>query len=135
MGNFKRTSVHEEMLDTTGMQQQHKELRSKRAIMSGEQDNTSQDLQVDRRARDHEMNCCVTCQDLKNECQNIVEELATAEMKEETVHSLRARDIEMPATVRSFVCTDQERRNGGTPVGHSGQIALKREQSSIVSHF
>jgi hypothetical protein len=26
----------------------------------------------------------------------------------------------------------QERRNGGTPVGHSGRIALKREQCHIT---
>jgi hypothetical protein len=64
-----------------------------------------------------------------------VEEPATAETKEETAHSLRARDVEVPATVRSIAHTDQKRRNGGMPVGHSGQIALRRDQSSMVSHF
>jgi hypothetical protein len=35
------------------MEQQHRELRHKRAITSGEQENTQQDLQADHRAGDY----------------------------------------------------------------------------------
>jgi hypothetical protein len=70
---------------------------------------------------------------LKNEFQNIVKEPATAQMKEETAHSSRARDVGASATLRSFACTEKKKkkRNGGMPVGHSGQIALRREQCRV----
>jgi hypothetical protein len=57
----------------------------------------------------------VFCQVLENECQDLVEGPATAEVKEETAHSLRAGDVGAPATPRCVVPTDQKRRNGGTP--------------------
>jgi hypothetical protein len=52
---------------------------------------------------------------LENECQDLVEEPATAETKGETAHSLRAGDVGAPSTPRSVVPTDQKRRNGSTP--------------------
>jgi hypothetical protein len=51
--NLKRMDVWEEASVTTGLQQQHKELRPKRVIMSGKQENTERDLQADHRAGDH----------------------------------------------------------------------------------
>jgi hypothetical protein len=39
-----------------------------------------------------------------------VEELATAQAKEETTHSLRARVVGVPATLRSFVSIDQKEK-------------------------
>jgi hypothetical protein len=63
--------------------------------------------------------------DSKNECQDIVEELATAQAEEETAHGLRARDVRAPATLRGFAHTNQKGRNDGKPV------ALRREQCGI----
>jgi hypothetical protein len=48
--NFGRTNVQEEMLGATETQQRHKEPRSKRAIISGKQENTQKDLQAGCRA-------------------------------------------------------------------------------------
>jgi hypothetical protein len=70
-------------------------------ITSGKQQNAQQDNQPDRRAGDHEANSHVFCQDSKYEFQN-TDEPATAQMKEETAHSLTARDVVAPATLRSF---------------------------------
>jgi hypothetical protein len=47
---------------------------------------------------------------LKNECQDIVEELATARVKEETTHSWNVRDVGAGATLGSFACTDRKIR-------------------------
>jgi hypothetical protein len=44
------TDIHEETSGATGMQQRHKEPRSRRAIISRKQDNTEQGLQEDCRA-------------------------------------------------------------------------------------
>jgi hypothetical protein len=46
----------EDMLGATGMQQWHKEPRPKRAITSGKQENTQQNLQADHRAGDRKAN-------------------------------------------------------------------------------
>jgi hypothetical protein len=81
--NLKQMDVGEETLGATEMQQLHKEPRPKRAITCGKQENTQQDLQADRRAGDHEVNSWVFCQDLKNECQNIVQDQATAQTKKD----------------------------------------------------
>jgi hypothetical protein len=67
-------------------------------------------------------------QTLKNKLQDIVEEAATAQVKEETTSNLRSRDVGAPITLRSFAHTDWKRRNGCLPVGYSGQEALSREQ-------
>jgi hypothetical protein len=56
------------------------------------------------------VNIRVFCQDSKNEYQNIVEEPATTKTKEETAHTLRAKDVGAPATLRSFVRTDWRRK-------------------------
>jgi hypothetical protein len=57
---------------------------------------------------------------------------APSEIKEETAHRLIIRDKGVPpATLRIFASTDWKRRNGGMLVGHSGRIALRREQCSV----
>jgi hypothetical protein len=54
-------------------------------------------------------------QDFKNECQDIVKELATTQVKEETIHSWNVRDVGAVATLGSFAHSDRKRRNGGMP--------------------
>jgi hypothetical protein len=49
------------------------------------------------------------------ECQDIVEELATAQEKEETAHSVRDGDVGAQAILGSFAFS-QKRRNGGKSV-------------------
>jgi hypothetical protein len=56
------------------------------------------------------VNSWVFHQDSKNECQDIVEELATTKTEEETASSLRARDVEASATLGSFAHTDQKKK-------------------------
>jgi hypothetical protein len=82
-------------------------------------------------AGDRQDSSGVFYQDSKNECQDIVEEPTTAHVKEETTHSLRARDVAALVTLGSFFWTDQKRRNGSMPVGYSGQAVLKREQCGM----
>jgi hypothetical protein len=105
-GNLERRAIQEEMYGATRMQQRHEEPRPKRPITSGKQENAQQNFQAAQRAGDREANSQVFCQDSKNECQNIVEEPAITQTKEETAHSLRARDgasatlIILPAPTR-----------------------------------
>jgi hypothetical protein len=70
-------------------------------------------------------------QDSKNKCQNVAEELATTQVKEETTHSWRARDVGTPATFGSSACTDRKRKNANTPVGYFGRAALRREKCGM----
>jgi hypothetical protein len=51
-----------------------------------------------------------------------VEEPATAQAKEETTSSLRARYVGALANLKSFACTDWKRRNGGKPVGYLSSL-------------
>jgi hypothetical protein len=81
----------------------------KRVITSGKQENTQQDLQADCRTGDHEANSQVFCQDSKNKCQNIVEEPATAQTKEEIEHNLRAMDVGALITLGTFAHTDRKK--------------------------
>jgi hypothetical protein len=67
-------------------------------ITSGKQKNTQQ-----------EANGWVFCQDSKNECQNILEEPATTQTKEEIAHSLGAMYVGALTTLRTFACTDQKK--------------------------
>jgi hypothetical protein len=75
---------------------------------------------------------------------DIVEEPATAQAKEETTYSLRAREVEARTTLGTFARsprkeggetghrynkhTSRGRRNGGTPASSSGRIALRSKQ-------
>jgi hypothetical protein len=63
-----------------------------------------------------------------------VEEPATAQVKEETTHNWRARDVGAPATLRSFARTIGK-EDGGTPGqartlsgNHLGQATLRLVQ-------
>jgi hypothetical protein len=76
--------------------------------------------QAGSHAGDHQVSSRVFHQYLKSECQDFVEKLATAQVKEETTHSLRARDVVAPTTLGSFFCTNRKRRNSGMPVGYLG---------------
>jgi hypothetical protein len=58
-------------------------------------------------------------------------ELATAEAKEETTHSLCVGALRAPATSGYLLCVNG--RNGDTLVGYSGQALLKREECGIFS--
>jgi hypothetical protein len=48
--------IQEETPGATAMQQRHKEPRPEKAITSGKQENTEQDLQADHRAGDRNAN-------------------------------------------------------------------------------
>jgi hypothetical protein len=81
----------------------------------------------------------VFCQNSKNECHDIMEELASTQMEEETTSSLRTRDVGALATLRSFARTIKK-DDGGTPgpgrtlSGNcSGQAPLRREQLERIT--
>jgi hypothetical protein len=78
-------------------------------------------------AGDHKLKSRVFREDSKDECQYMWGEPATAQAKEETAHSLRARDVGAPVILGSFARTDRKRRNGGNPVGYTERAAVGRE--------
>jgi hypothetical protein len=88
--------------------------RPKEATTSEEGEDVRQDLLENHRAGEREANSRIFCQDSKNECRNIVKESATAQTKEETAHSLRARDVGALANLGSVARKDWKRRNGGS---------------------
>jgi hypothetical protein len=57
----------------------------------------------------HQATIRVFHQTLKNKLQDIVEEPATIQVKEETAHSLRASDVGALVTVGSSARTDQKK--------------------------
>jgi uncharacterized cupin superfamily protein len=97
------------MTEGHGMQQRQKELRHERAIMSGKQENTQQDLQEDRRAGGCKANSRDFHYTAENECQDILEGSAPSETKEESAHRVRAGDVGATTTLGSFACTEQKR--------------------------
>jgi hypothetical protein len=68
--------------------------------------NINKALRPDHRAGDHKASRRVFCWNSKNECQDTVEEPATAKAKEETTSCLRTRDVGALTTLRSMTCTD-----------------------------
>jgi hypothetical protein len=86
------------------MQQRHRELRPKRAITCGKQQNNHQDLQADHRAGDCKAFHCTA----ENKCQDIVEVSAPNEIKEETTNNrLRAMDLRALTTLGTVALTDR----------------------------
>jgi hypothetical protein len=63
----------------------------------------------------HQTSSRVFHQYLKNECQNIVEEPATTQVKEMTMHSWNVRDVGAVATLGNLAHIYWKRRNGGMP--------------------
>jgi hypothetical protein len=57
---------------------------------------------TNHRTGGHEASSQVSHRAAENECKDIVEEPATAQAKEETAHSLRAREVGAPTTQRTF---------------------------------
>jgi hypothetical protein len=110
--NLEMSDVREEITDTSGRQKCNKGPRLKGATTSEGGEDIRQDFRENHRAGDREANSRVFCQDSKNECQNIVEEPATAQTKEETTHSLRARGVGAPTTLGSFAPTNRKRNDG-----------------------
>jgi hypothetical protein len=102
--------VREETPCETEMQQMYKEPRSKRATRSSKREDIRQDIQEDSRAGDREANNRTLSHDSENECQDIVEESASSEMKEQAAHIIRVGDIGTPATLGSFVLIDRKSR-------------------------
>jgi hypothetical protein len=76
-----RTGVQEETSGETRRHHWNKGLRLKEATTSEEGEDIQQDHRENHWAGDCEANSWVLCQDLKNECRNIVEEPVTAKMK------------------------------------------------------
>jgi hypothetical protein len=56
-----------------------------------------------------------------------VEEPATAQVEEETAHSLRVIDVGMLAVLQKFACTDGKGRNCSESVGYFGMCSLEEE--------
>jgi hypothetical protein len=110
MRNLERTDVREETSGATGIQQRHKEPSPKRAITSGKQENTQQDVQADRRAGDHKANSLDFHQTAENQCQGIVERSASSEAKDKTAHRVGAEDAGALTTLGTFSLTDRYRR-------------------------
>jgi hypothetical protein len=83
------------------MQQRYKEPRPKRAATSGKQADTRIlcGPRTNLPAGDSEAHRRVFREDSKNECKDVLEEPTTAQAKEKTTSSLRARDVEAPATL------------------------------------
>jgi hypothetical protein len=104
------------------IQQQHKGPSPETAAMTGNQEKSQWSPETDPRAEERRTNSRVFCQDLKNEWQDLVEEPAAAQAKEETAHSLRDGDV--GAQIR-------KEENGTTSIDYSGWIALRREQSGM----
>jgi hypothetical protein len=101
--------------------------------MTGKQGKCQWCPEIDHSAGGCQASSQFFCEDTGNEYYDIAEEPATTQVKEETTRSLRARDVQAPATLRTFTHTERKRRNGSRPVGYSGQAALKRKQCNITT--
>jgi hypothetical protein len=75
------------MSGITALQQWHRKARPIRAIMSGKQENTQEDLQEHRRAGGRKANSRDIHSTAENECQDIVEWSSHSKKKEETGHT------------------------------------------------
>jgi hypothetical protein len=78
--------IQEQTPGKTGRHQWNKDPRLKAATISQEGQNIQQDLEEDPRAGDGKENGQNFYQDSKNECQDIVEELAPSKTVKETEH-------------------------------------------------
>jgi hypothetical protein len=94
------------------------ESRPKREATSRRQDGIRQDCRADSRTGVRQASSRIFSEGLKSECQDIVEQPVTSHAKEETAHSLRARDVGEPTNLGNFVRTERKRRNGGKPEGY-----------------
>jgi hypothetical protein len=101
--------IWEETSTKTGMKQWHKGLRPETVTASRKQESIQQDCQGNFRTRDHEMSIWDFQRVAKNEYQDIVEESAPSEMKEELASSFRVRAIDGKAltTLATVNLTDQ----------------------------
>jgi hypothetical protein len=106
--NPERTEIREETVGETGRHQWGKEPRLKGAAMSEEGQDIWQNLWENHKAGDREVNRWVFCQDLKNECQNIVEPVHS-EREKETAHRVRATAVGALAILGTSACTDQRK--------------------------
>jgi hypothetical protein len=82
------------------------EPRPKGACTSRKRQYIRQNLQEGCHAGDREVKSQTFSHDSENECQDIVEGLASSETKDETAHRVRAGDVGALATLGSFVPTD-----------------------------
>jgi hypothetical protein len=92
------------------MQQWNKGPGRKPADTSEERDNIQQDLPEDNKIEDRKVNGRVFDWDAGSEWLDIVEGSPPSKTKEETSKAQSSK-----------------KRNGGTPVGYSGRVALRRE--------
>lgn len=118
------------------MQKRHKGPRPETAATPDKQENSQlqkwqRGPQTDHRAGDCEAHRRVFCQDSKNGGQDLVEEPATTQVKEQTAHSLRAQGVGAPATLRNFVAPPGKaemvvclRLLGTSSVLHSHYLAM-----------
>jgi hypothetical protein len=67
----------------------------------------------------------------KNKCQDNVGETAPAQVKDNTAHSLTAKDAEAPAILGSFAHTDRKKKKWRYTLGYSGRTALRRNQCGV----
>jgi hypothetical protein len=105
-----RMDIREEASSETERHQWNKGPRFKEGTTSEEGEDIREELRENHRAGDREANSRVFCQDSKNECQNIVEEGATAQTKEKTANSLRIGDVGALTILGSFACTERKRQ-------------------------
>lgn len=71
-------------------------------------------IQVGSNAENRKLNSLIFLKDLQIQWLGIVDEVATAEVKEGAADRLRVRDVKAPTTLRSFPPSDQKRRTNGT---------------------
>jgi hypothetical protein len=86
-----------------------------------------------------EIDAVVEHQEVSNK-EAIVETLqehpANTQVKKETIHSWRARDVRALAILRKSACTDKELQNGGaTFVGYSEWAAWRMEKCDMETHY
>jgi hypothetical protein len=95
---------------TAETQQRHKAPRPETIVTTEKQGKCRRGSETDPTAADCKTNSRVFHQTPKSQRKDIVDELATAQPKDDTAHRLRAGDIAAPTTLGIFSPTNQKRR-------------------------